>query len=108
MFTKGVRTVFVIVIHRIHDRAGFEAAEAKAIATGLPLGVAFPAHATSPDHRLRISLCQGASVTAVRNVLEGAIGEFADSEYYEMSLAGPQARQADLAGVPKEERRQLS
>jgi hypothetical protein len=80
--------VFVIAIHRIHDRDGFEAAEANAITTGLPLGVAFPAHATSPDHRLHISICRGASVTAVRNVLERAIGQFADTEYYEMRLTG--------------------
>ena len=80
--------MFVIVIHRIHDRAGFETAEAQAIAAGRPAGVAFPAHATSPDHRLCISLCEGASVTAVRDVVEGAIGQFADSEYYEMSVDG--------------------
>jgi hypothetical protein len=100
-----VRTVFVIVIHRVHDRAGFETAQGKAVAAGLPQGVAFPAQATSPDHRLRISLCRGASVTAVRNVLEGAIGEFADSEYYEMTLADPQAPPADLAGLPGKRRR---
>ena len=78
--------MFVIVIHRIHDRAGFRAAEAKAIAAGLPEGVTFPAHATSPDRRLGISLCEGESVTAVRDVLERVIGQFADSEYYEMAV----------------------
>ena len=82
--------MFVIVIHRIHDRAGFEAAEAKAIATWLPRGVALPAHATSQDHRLGVSVCEGASVTAVRDVVEGVVGEFADSEYYEMSSDGLQ------------------
>ena len=84
--------MFVIVIHRIHDRAGFKAAEAQAIAAGLPEGVALPAHATSADHRLGISLCEGESVTAVRDVVEGAIGEFADSEYYEMSVVGLESR----------------
>jgi hypothetical protein len=86
-----LHTVFVIVIHRIHDRAGFEAAASTTIATGRPMGVEFPAHATSPDRRLHVSICRGASVTAVRNVLEQAIGDFADSEYYEMCLADPTA-----------------
>ena len=90
--------VFVIAIHRIHDRNGFEAAEAAAIKTGLPSGVPIPAHATSPDHRLHISICRGTSVTAVRNVLERAIGQFADSEYYALSLTG----------VPEKERRRSS
>ena len=80
--------MFVIVIHRIHDRAGFQAAEAQAIAAGLPDGFALPAQATSADHRLAISVCEGESVTAVRDVVEGAIGQFADSEYYEMSDVG--------------------
>ena len=83
--------MFVIVIHHIHDRAGFQAAEAQAIAAGLPEGVALPAHATSSDHRLGISVCEGESVTAVRDVVEGVVGEFADSEYYEMTLVGDAA-----------------
>ena len=76
--------MFVIVIHRIHDRAAFEAAEPRAIAAGL--------RATSPDHRLGISLCEGESVTAVRDVVEDIIGQFADSEYYEMSVVGLEPR----------------
>ena len=85
-------TMFVIVIHHIHDRAGFQAAEAEAIVAGLPEGVAFPGHATSADHRLAISVCEGESVTAVRDVVEGAIGRFADSEYYEMNVVGIESR----------------
>jgi hypothetical protein len=84
--------MFVIVIHRIHDRAGFQAAEAQAIAAGLPDGIELPVHATSSDHRLGISVCEGRSVTAVRDVVEGAVGRFADSEYYEMSVVGLDAR----------------
>lgn len=84
--------MFVIAVHRIHDRSGFEAAEAQAMAAGLLDGVTRPAHATSPDHRLRISVCEGASVTAVRDVVEAAMGRFADSEYYEMCVVGQQQR----------------
>lgn len=98
--------MLVVAIHRVHDRAGFEAAAAKANATGPPPGLAPSAHATSPDHRLRIAVCRAVSVTAVRDVLEAAIGEFADSEYYEMSLTGPPA--GDLEGLPTEERHWLS
>ena len=81
--------MFVIAIHRIHDRAGFEAAHARTIAAGLPQGIALPAHATSPDHRLRVSICEGSSVTAVRDVVEAVIGRFADSEYYELRVFEP-------------------
>jgi hypothetical protein len=80
--------MLVIVIHRIHDRAGFETAEAQAIAAGRQAGIAFPGHATSPDHRLGITVCEGQSVTAVRDAVESAIGQFADSEYYEMVSSG--------------------
>jgi hypothetical protein len=91
--------MFVIVIHRIHDRAGFRAAEAQALAAVMPDGVTFPAHTTSADHRLGISLCEGESVTAVRDVVEGTIGQFADSEYYEMvsSGSGPAWKSRDEA-----------
>ena len=34
--------MFVTVIHRIHDPKGFQEAEAKAMAGGLPAGVALP------------------------------------------------------------------
>ena len=86
--------MFVTVIHRIHDPEGFQAAEAKARKAGLPQGVALPVHATSRDHRLGICLWEGESVTAVREVVEGAVGPFADNEYYEMEVDGlvPQLR----------------
>ena len=80
--------MFVLAIHRIHDREGFQAAEAEAFAAGLPDGVALPVHASSRDHRLGISVWEGESVTVVRDVVEGVVGAFADSEYYEMSVDG--------------------
>ena len=79
--------MFVTVIHRIHDREGFQAAEAKAT-EALPEGVALPVHAMSRDHRLGICLWEGESVTAVRGVVEGAVGPFADTEYYEIEVDG--------------------
>jgi hypothetical protein len=80
--------MFVTVIHRIHDPEGFQAAEAKAMEAGLPDGVALPIHAASRDHRLGICVWEGESVSAVRDVVEGAVGPFADNEYYEMQVDG--------------------
>jgi hypothetical protein len=80
--------LFVTVIHRIHDPEGFQAAEREALASGLPHGVALPIHAASRDHLLGICLWEGESVTAVRDVVEGAVGPFADNEYYEMEVDG--------------------
>jgi hypothetical protein len=80
--------VFVTVIHRIHDPEGFEAAEVKALEAGLPDHVALPVHAATPDHKLGICVWEGASVDAVREVVEGAVGPFANNEYYEMEVDG--------------------
>ena len=80
--------MFVTVIHRIHDPEGFQAAEAKALEAGLPDGVALPIHAASRDHRLGICVWEGESVAAVRDVVEGVVGPFADNEYYEMDVDG--------------------
>jgi hypothetical protein len=80
--------MFVTVIHRIHDPEGFQAAEAKAMEAGLPDEVALPIHAASRDHRLGICVWEGKSVAAVRDVVEGAVGPFADNEYYEMEVDG--------------------
>ena len=80
--------MFVAVIHRIHDPEGFRAAEATARAAGLPEGVALPVNAASRDHRIGICVWEGESVTAVREVVERAVGPFADNEYYEMEVAG--------------------
>ena len=80
--------MFVTVIHRIHDPEGFQKAEAKAHEGGLPAGVALPVHAATPDHQLGICIWEGESVAAVREVVEGAVGPWADNEYYEMSVDG--------------------
>ncbi len=49
---EGTVTVFVTVIHRIHDPEGFQAAEAKALEAGLPAHVALPIHPATNDHKL--------------------------------------------------------
>ena len=71
--------MFVSVIHRIHDPEGFKAAEAKALEAGLPPSVALPVHAATPDHRLGICIWEGESVAAVREVVEGAVGPYAET-----------------------------
>jgi hypothetical protein len=80
--------MFVSVIHRIHDPAGFQAAEAKALEAGLPTTVALPIHAATRDHRLGICIWEGESVAAVREVVEGAVGLFSDNEYSQMEVDG--------------------
>jgi hypothetical protein len=80
--------MFVTVIHRIHDPKGFQAAEAKAMAGGLPPTVALPVHAATLDHTLGICIWEGESVEAVREVVEGAVGPWAENEYYEMEVDG--------------------
>jgi hypothetical protein len=81
-------TMFVSVIHRIHDPKGFKAAEAKAMAAGLPATIALPIHAATGDHRLGICIWEGESVAAVREVVEGVVGPFSDNEYSQMEVDG--------------------
>jgi len=80
--------MFVTVIHRIHDPEGFQAAEDKALETGLPSSVALPIHAATGDHKLGICIWEGESVDAVRGVVEAAVGPYANNEYFEMHVDG--------------------
>lgn len=80
--------MFVGVIHRITDPAGFEAAEAKALEQGLPGGVALPIHAATSDHRTGICIWEGDSVEAVRELVESVVGPFADNEYLQLDVDG--------------------
>jgi hypothetical protein len=80
--------MFVTVIHRIHDPAGFQEAEAKALEAGLPATVGLPIHAATRDHRLGICIWEGESVAAVREVVEGVVGLFSDNEYSQMDVDG--------------------
>ncbi|MDX6266687.1 MAG: hypothetical protein QOD70_1427 [Frankiales bacterium] len=80
--------MFVGVIHHISDPAGFEAAEAKALEQGLPPNVALPIHAATPDHRTGICIWEGASVEAVRELVESVVGPFSDNEYLQLDVDG--------------------
>jgi hypothetical protein len=80
--------MFVGVIHHITDPAGFEAAEAKALEQGLPPNVALPIHAATPDHRTGICIWEGASVEAVRELVESVVGPFSDNEYLQLDVQG--------------------
>ena len=80
--------MFVTVIHRIHDPKGFEAAEAKALEAGLPSHVALPIHASNDDHTFGICIWEGESVESVKEVVEGAVGPWANNEYIEMHVDG--------------------
>jgi hypothetical protein len=80
--------MFVAVIQRVHDPDGFRAAEGELPAAGSPQAVTRSVRAGSRDRRLVISVWEGESVTAVREVVERSVGPFADSEYYEMEVEG--------------------
>ena len=80
--------MFITVIHHIHDPKGFLAAEAKAMEGGLPPHVALPIHAATEDHRLGICIWEGASVGAVRELVEALVGPYSKNEYFEMHVDG--------------------
>jgi hypothetical protein len=80
--------MFVTVIHHITDPEGFEAAEAKALEAGLPGHVALPIHAATDDHTLGVCIWEGESVDAVREVVEGVVGDWSKNEYFEMHVDG--------------------
>lgn len=80
--------MFVGVIHRIHDPEGFEKAEDKAMAAGLPAGFGLPIHASTEDHATGICIWEGESVDAVRELAESVIGAFSTNEYFEMHVDG--------------------
>ena len=50
--------------------------------------VALPIHAATNDHGLGICIWEGESVDAVREVVESAVGPWANNEYYEMHVDG--------------------
>jgi len=60
----------------------------RALEAGLPPGVALPIHAAIPSHGLGVCIWEGESVDAVREVVEGAVGPWAQNEYYEMQVDG--------------------
>jgi hypothetical protein len=80
--------MFITVIHHIHDPKGFQAAEDKAIAQGLPPSVKLPIHAATEDHRLGVCIWEGASLGAVRELVEAVVGPYSKNEYFEMHVDG--------------------
>ena len=47
-----------------------------------------PIHAATNDHGLGVCIWEGESVDAVRDVVEGVVGPFANNEYHEMQVDG--------------------
>ncbi len=86
--------MYVGVMHRISDPAGFQAAEDKALKQGLPAHVQLPIHAATPDHSTGICIWQGESADAVRALVESVVGPFGKNEYLELEVHGlPEAAQ---------------
>ena len=80
--------MFVIVIHRIHDPKGFQAAEDKALEQGLPAGVKLPIHAATKDHTTGVCIWEGASIAAVTEIVEAVVGPYSKNEYLEVTVDG--------------------
>ena len=74
------------VIHRISDPQGFQQAEEKALAGGLPDGFRLPVHAETRDHSTAICIWEAPSVDAVRDLVESTVGAYSENEYYEVEL----------------------
>jgi hypothetical protein len=81
-------TMFVGVIHQIHDPQRFHAAAAATIGKALPAGVALPIDFVTPDDKSGISIWQGPSVDAVRQLVESVVGGCSDTEYLELEVRG--------------------
>ncbi|MCW2672751.1 MAG: hypothetical protein JWP14_1340, partial [Frankiales bacterium] len=45
-------------------------------------------HAATPDHRTGICIWEGASVEAVRELVESVVGPFSDNEYLQLDVDG--------------------
>ena len=60
----------------------------KALEAGLPSHVALPIHASNDDHTFGICIWEGESVESVKEVVEGAVGPWANNEYIEMHVDG--------------------
>jgi len=76
------------VIHRISDPEAFKQAEQKAAEAGLPDDFRLPVQAATPDHSTAICIWEGPSVDTVRDLVESVVGQYSETEYYEMELQG--------------------
>ena len=56
--------------------------------TVLHPGVALPIHAATNDHSFGVCIWEGESVESVRELVEGAVGAWANNEYFEMNVDG--------------------
>jgi hypothetical protein len=75
--------VQVVAIHRISDPDGFDAAVARAMESALPEGYDLRFQVTSADRRTQVCLWEAPSVQAVREIVDGTVGEYADNEVFE-------------------------
>jgi hypothetical protein len=71
--------MYVIAIHDISDPDAFWAEQ-----PDLPEGLELPTVAPSPDGTRAICIWKGDSVDAVREFVDGATGEVANNEFFEV------------------------
>ena len=85
---NGSKTTYVGIVHHITDLDGFQAAEANAMAAGLPEGFSLPVHSATPDHATGMCIWQGPSVEAVTTLVEQVVGAYNTNEYFELNVDG--------------------
>ncbi len=79
--------MYVAVEHEIHDPESFWG-KAQEIVPKLPEGIQLHHCMPTKDGKRGICIWEGESVDAVREVVEGAVGPWANNEYYEMHVDG--------------------
>jgi hypothetical protein len=81
--------MYVSVVHTISDPQRFWSAADEG-AEGLPAGVTLHSAFPNPDGSRAVCLWQGDSVDAVKEVVEGTVGEVSDNDYFEVDAARAQ------------------
>ena len=78
----------VVVIHRLSDPDGFYSTVEEALKDGPPEGLQLPAQARGTDGRTHVCIWEAPSVDAVRDAVEGLVGQYSDNEYIEAEVQG--------------------
>jgi len=77
----------VAAIHRINDPDNFNRVVNEAMQAGLPEGLDLPYQFNSDDGRTQICIWEAPSVDAVRELVDGSVGEFAQNEVFAVEPA---------------------
>jgi hypothetical protein len=79
--------VYVTAIHQITDPEKFPPAvrAATSPASEFPAGIVLHSTFSNPDDTMSVCLWEAESVDAVRDLVDSAVGQFSQNEYFEVS-----------------------